>query len=116
MSRCRNPNDGGYRHYGARGIMVCERWLKFENFYADMGDRPPKYSLDRIDNNGPYSPENCRWTCEVTQKNNRRNNINLTYKGVTKTITEWARLKGVPAPRFLKRFHSGWPAEKIIET
>lgn len=71
LSRCRNPNDNNYIHYGARGIKVCERWHVFENFYADMGDHPFYIAqIDRIDNEKGYCPENCRW---VTAKENSRN-------------------------------------------
>jgi len=71
LQRCSNPKATHYYRYGGRGIIVCERWLKFENFYKDMGDRPEGMTLDRINNNGNYEPLNCRWVTHKENCNNR---------------------------------------------
>lgn len=92
--RCFNPDNTSYVDYGGRGITVCERWLKFENFLADMGHPPSNTSIDRINNDGNYKPGNCRWATPSEQLNNRRNNVKVEYQGRTQTLTEWAEELG----------------------
>lgn len=113
--RCLNKNYKEYQYYGGRGINICERWLDFENFIQDMGKKPsPSHSLDRIDNAGNYEPRNCRWASKTKQGNNKRNNILITYKGETKTLAQWARLKGIKYGCLRWRYSRGWSVEKMF--
>lgn len=94
--RCLNPRHPSYRYYGGRGITICARWSNFEKFLADIGNRPsPSHSLDRINNNGNYTPKNCKWSDKKEQGRNRRTCVYLTHKGKTKTIAEWAAILGI---------------------
>lgn len=95
LTRCRNKNDPGFRNYGARGISVCERWEDFANFLADMGERPTGLSLDRIDVDGPYSPENCRWATTKEQMRNRRDNTHLLINGTLEVLADVAERTGL---------------------
>lgn len=89
--RCINPNNEAYSNYGGRGIKVCERWANsFENFYQDMGKRPEGMSIDRINVNGNYCPENCRWATIEEQSRNKRDNVYIEYKGERKILSDWA--------------------------
>lgn len=92
VGRCRRPSHHAYGRYGGRGITVDASWLKFETFFADMGERPEGRSLDRIDNNGPYSKENCRWATVAQQNINTRTSTNITLEGVTFGVSTWASL------------------------
>jgi hypothetical protein len=104
LGRCRNPNNPGYKHYGGRGIAVCERWLLFENFYADMGDVPLGLTLERIDNDAGYSPDNCRWATRTEQGRNKRN-VKLTEADV-RVIRE-ARARGESYVEIARRYDVG---------
>jgi hypothetical protein len=106
-----------YPKYRGRGIKVCDRWRVFENFLSDMGRKPtPSHSLDRIDNDGSYCPENCRWATRSEQQRNTRSNRLLTYKGETRCLTEWAEVKGVRRHVLNNRVRLGWTTEQILET
>jgi len=91
------PGTRDHANYVARGIAICERWLIFENFYADMGEPPTiNHSLDRIDNDGIYEPSNCRWATKKTQSGNRRNVMELIYQGTKYNLIELSRATGIP--------------------
>jgi len=106
----------GFANYGGRGITVCERWRSFWNFLADMGERPPGTCLERINNDGNYEPENCRWATMAEQLLNRRNNHRLTVGNETLTITEWSRRSGLQWKTIAERIRRGWNAERAVQT
>lgn len=120
LQRCYDQSQKHYSNYGGRGIRVCDRWQGkdgFQVFLADMGQRPigQKY-IDRLDNDGPYSPENCRWASNKEQCNNKRNCRYFTIDGVTKTMTQWAEANGLCRHCVKKRIAKGWSIEKAIST
>jgi hypothetical protein len=117
LHRCNNPKDKAYHNYGGRGITVCEDWLKFENFYRDMGDRPSeKHSLDRIDNNGNYCKDNCRWATRKEQCNNRRSNRHVCLGGEKKTVMEWSDQFGLSNLTIASRLSRGWGDEDALQS
>lgn len=119
IARTSNPNNIGYKGYGGRGIRVCERWRgSFENFMKDMGCKPSsKHSLDRIDNDKDYSPENCRWATRTLQARNRRSNYLITHDGVTKSLAEWAEIKGMNYSLLYSRIVKfNWDTTKAFKT
>jgi hypothetical protein len=116
-NRCYNASNPAYKDWGGRGIKVCERWLgSFENFYEDMGERPPRMSLDRRESSGNYAPDNCRWATSKQQANNRRGNVNLTLEDRTQTVAAWAEELGIKGATLYKRLDRGWAGEEVLTT
>lgn len=117
--RCTNPAAGMWHLYGGRGITMAPEWLtSFERFAADMGPRPsPKHSIDRIDNDGPYEPQNCRWATKSEQSRNTRRNVYWTHQGRTMTVVEWAEELGVDPNTLRQRVNGyGWSVERALTT
>lgn len=112
--RCGNPNNKKYRLYGGKGISVCERWNDFRMFAIDMGDRPFGFSIDRINGDKGYSPENCRWATAIVQANNTSANKIISANGQSMTLSEWSRRTNIKANTILYRIRRGWPIEKAI--
>lgn len=116
--RCKNASQSGYKDYGGRGIYVCERWeASFEGFIADMGFKPETNSqIDRIDNDGPYSPENCRWVSQKVNSRNKRTTRFLKAFGETKSLPEWAEDPRcvVSADAFHARIYRKWDVETAL--
>ena len=114
--RCFNPNNKSYKNYGGRGITICKEWEDYTIFkkWAVSNGYNPKLSIDRIDNDGDYCPENCRWVTRKIQNNNKRSNVFLSYKGKTYSPKELAKIKNIPVHRIYDRRCAGWTDEKII--
>lgn len=114
LQRCNNPKRKDYPRYGGAGITVSERWQEFSNFLADMGERPPGLTLDRIDSKLGYSRENCRWATVTEQNRNQKSNRFFTHNGMTKCMSEWAEYAGMKATTFETRIRKGWSLEDAI--
>jgi len=113
MMRCASKNN---KDYGGRGIRVSESWMRFEGFYADMGARPDGTTLERIDNYGNYSKENCVWATRTEQQRNTRFNRLITINGHTKCVSEWAEIYGLNTYTCFSRLARGWDEEKAVTT
>lgn len=117
--RCSNPNRKDFKHYGERGIGVCEEWkndfMCFHDWAMKNGYKDA-LTIDRINVNGNYEPSNCRWVDNMTQRNNRRNNVLLTYRGETHTVAEWSRITGLKEWTISNRIKYGWDDDRILGT
>lgn len=110
IERCFHPNCKVFHRYGGRGITVCDRWLSVENFIADMGVRPTEgLTLERINNDIGYSPENCKWATRYEQQRNRQCNILISFNGETKCATDWATAIGISLGALQNRLKKQWP-------
>lgn len=114
--RCKNPNNVGFELYGARGISVCQEWEDFQSFWewAKRTGYSDSLTLDRVDSNGGYNPDNCRWITNSEQQRNKRNNVFVTVNGETKCLAEWARVIGIRPQVLSKVKAQGKNIEKFI--
>ena len=118
-NRCNNKDDSNFYNYGGRGIKVCDDWNNnFEHFYdwALKHGYSDALTIDRINNNGNYEPNNCRWISRAEQNNNKRNNHLLTYNGKTQNIKKWSEELGLKWSTIYSRLHQGWSIERTLST
>lgn len=117
-ARCYKPSHKNYAEYGGRGIKVCDEWLNSpEVFISDMGKKPSQlHSIERIDVNGHYCKENCKWASQSDQMNNTRRSLIVTHNGITMTVAEWSRLTGIKDSTIYHRLAAGWSIDKAIDT
>jgi hypothetical protein len=116
ISRCECKNHTAYKNYGARGIQICARWRNsFDVFFTDMGPRPKGMQIDRINNSEGYEPGNCRWTTVKINLRNTRRNRQVTWKGETRCVSEWAEIVGLSADTLFKRLdRRGWSIARAL--
>ena len=115
-ARCYNNKCEAYKNYGGRGIKVCDRWLTFDNFLNDMGERPNLLTIERINNNGNYELSNCRWATRKEQCNNRRSNQNVEFNGMVKNFTEWEKFLNLKPGTIARRLKNKWSVEEALTT
>ncbi len=115
--RCLRKKCKAYKNYGGRGIKICDRWLSFELFLADVGLRPtPLHEIERMNNDGDYEPHNVRWATCMEQNNNKRSNHYITFDGRTQTMAQWARELGINYYKIANRLNVlGWTAERAFQ-
>lgn len=113
-ARCEDPSRDTFRLYGGRGIRVCRRWIKFENFLKDMGQRPVGMTIERKNGDGNYTPSNCKWATQKEQMANSSANKLLTHQGKTVHLAEWARLTGMKRETIAMRLRRGWDIARAL--
>lgn len=117
IQRCTNPNCKEYKNYGGRGITVCERWLKFENFNKDMGKSwKSGLTIERTKNEEGYYKENCEWVTSKINSRNKRNNRLLTHNGVIQCVTAWSEETGINKSTIFWRLRAGWSTKRTLTT
>lgn len=116
LRRCTNTKDVNYKHYGGRGITVCEEWKEYINFYnwAINNNYSEKLTLDRINNNESYCPNNCRWVTMKVQANNKRNNRILVVNGISMNLNQWAKQLSISSTALRNRINRGWSIEDTV--
>lgn len=115
--RCSNPKASHYEYYGGKGVSVCEEWKKsFSTFrdWALSNDYEDGLTIDRIESDKDYCPENCRWVTHLKQMSNTTRNVMLTYQGETHSLSEWSRIVGVPYGTLKSRLRYGWSVERML--
>jgi hypothetical protein len=115
-SRCRNENNPAWDNYGGRGILLCDRWEEFRQFFEDMGECPDGMSIDRIDNDGNYEPDNCRWATRKEQSRNKRTSKMITANGKTMCVAAWSEETGINQHTIGGRIRLGWPDHDAVNT
>ena len=113
-ARCSNPNNTHFKYYGGKGIKVCERWMTFDNFFADMGESPTNATIERLNSNGDYEPCNCVWATRAEQLRNTSRTVNITFNGITQCRTDWAKQLGITSMTIRDRLSRGWSVEKTL--
>lgn len=116
VRRCTDPGHDKYSRYGAVGVTVCERWLTFENFLEDMGERPPGMTIDRIEGVKGYEKANCRWADLKSQQRNLKSNVFIEFNGMRKCVAEWAEEMGIDRTLLAWRIRKGWTPEQALLT
>lgn len=116
IARCSNLLNLRWRDYGGRGIKVCERWKNFKNFLADMGEKPSRLTIDRIDNDGNYEPGNCRWATRKEQVRNTRVSRLIEHEGRVQCLADWADQHDLPRNTLWNRLNIGWAIERALQT